>query len=90
MAMKDLIVQHWPAEPMPSSYFSLVKWLLNARPWIDAIKRSASIECAQMAFARVKMQWAKMKATEVATAGPPEGKDHRKSERYFAEVLEGA
>ena len=43
-----------------------------------------------MAFARVKMQWANMKATKVATIGPPEGKDHRKPERYFAEVLEGA
>ena len=43
-----------------------------------------------MAFARVKMQWAKTKATGVATAGPPEGKDHWKLERYFAEVLEGA
>ena len=43
-----------------------------------------------MAFARVKMQWAKMKATKVATAGPPEGKDHRKLERYFDDVLEGA
>ena len=31
-----------------------------------------------MAFARVKMHWEKMKATVVATEGPPEGKDHRK------------
>ena len=43
-----------------------------------------------MAFARVKMQWAKMKATEVATAGPREGKDHQKPERYLDDVLEGA
>ena len=43
-----------------------------------------------MAFARVKMQWAKTKAAEVATAGLPEGKDHQKSERYFDDVLEGA
>ena len=43
-----------------------------------------------MAFARAKMQWEKMKATYVATAGPPEGKDHRKLERYFDDVLDGA
>ena len=43
-----------------------------------------------MAFACVKMQWEKMKATEVATAGPPEGKNHQKPERYFEDVLEGA
>ena len=43
-----------------------------------------------MAFARVKMHWAKMKATDVSTAGPPEGKDHPKPERYFEDVLAGA
>ena len=43
-----------------------------------------------MAFARINMQWAKTKATKVATAGPPEGKNQRKPEKYFDEVLEGA
>ena len=43
-----------------------------------------------MAFAHVKMQWAKMKATVIMTEGPPEGKEHRKSEWYFDDVLEGA
>ena len=55
LAMKDLIVQLWLAEPMPSSYFGLVKRLINALPRIDAVKRSACIEGARMAFARVKM-----------------------------------
>ena len=54
------------------------------------MKRSACIEGARMAFAHVKMHWAKMKATDVATACPPEGKDHRKLERYFEDVLAGA
>ena len=88
--MKDVIVRLWPAEPIPSSYFGLVKRLVDERPRIDAIKRSAFIEGARMAFARVKVQRAKMKATEIATAGPPEGKDHRRPEKYFSEVLEGA
>ena len=43
-----------------------------------------------MTFACVKVHWAKMKATEIATAGPPEGKDHQRPERYFDDVLEGA
>ena len=90
MAMKDLIVQLWPAEPIPSSYFGLVKRHVDARPRIDVVKRSACIDGAPMAFACVKMQWVKMKATEVATAGPPEGKDNRKPERYFDDILEGA
>ena len=90
LAMKDLIVWLWLAEPIPSSYFGLVKRLVDALPRIDDVKRSSCIEGARMAFARVKMHWAKMKATDVATTGPPEGKDHRKSERYFDDVLERA
>ena len=43
-----------------------------------------------MAFARVKMHWAKMKAAIIAVEGPPGGKDHRTLERYLDDVLEGA
>ena len=32
LAMKDLIIGLWPAEPIPSSYFGLVKRLMTARP----------------------------------------------------------
>ena len=90
LATKDLIVRLWPAEPIPSSYFGLVRRLVDALPRVEAVKRSACIEGAPMAFARVKMHWAKMKATDMATAGLPKGKDHRKPERYFEDVLAGA
>ena len=80
LTMKDIIVRLWPAEPIPSSYFGLVKRLTDALPRVEAMKRSACIEGARMAFARVKMHWAKMKAAVVVTEGPPEGKDHRKPE----------
>ena len=42
-----------------------------------------------MAFAHCKMWWAKMNAVELAR-GPPEGKEHRTPEHYFADVLEGS
>ena len=90
LSMRDVIVRLWPSEPIPSSYFGLVRRLIDALPRVEAVKRSACIEGARMAFARVKMHWTKMKATIVATEGPPEGKDHRKLERYFDDVLEGA
>ena len=90
LAMKDIIVRLWPAGPIPSSYFGLVKRLGDALPRIEVVKCSACIEGARMAFARVKMHWAKMKAAVVANEGPPGGKDHRKPERYFEDVLEGA
>ena len=90
LAMKDIIVRLWPAGPILSSYFGLVKRLGNALPRIEAVKRSACIEAARMAFARVKMHWAKMKAVSMAVEGPPGDKVHRKPERYFADVLEGA
>ena len=89
-AMKDVIVRPWPAEPIPSSYFGLVRRLVDAVPRIDAVKRSVGIEGARMAFARVKMYWAKMKAADVVVKGPPGGKDHRTPERYLDDVLEGA
>ena len=54
LAMKDLVVWLWPAEPIPSSYFGLVKRLVSACPRLEAVKRSVCIEGAHMAFARVK------------------------------------
>ena len=88
--MKDLIIRLWPAEAIPSSYFGLVKQLVSACPRLDAVKRSTYIEGARMAFARVKVQWAKMNAVKLATEGPPAGKEHRTPERYFEDVLEGS
>ena len=38
LAMKDLIIRPWPAEAIPSSYFGLVKQLVNACPRLDVIK----------------------------------------------------
>ena len=70
LAMKDFIIRLWPAEAMPSSYFGLVRWMVNACPRLDAVKHSACIEGARMAFARFKMWWAKMDVVEV-TRGPP-------------------
>ena len=55
LAMKDLIVRLWPAEPIPSSYFGLVKWLVSACPRLEVIKRSVCMEGARMAFARAKV-----------------------------------
>ena len=54
LAMMDLIIRLWPDEAMPGSYFGLVKRLVNACPRLDVVKRSACIEGACMAFARVK------------------------------------
>ena len=88
--MKDLIIWLWPVEAVPSSYFGLVKRLVNVCPRLDAIKRSVCIERARMAFARVKIQWAKMDAVKLVAEGPPAGKEHRPPERYFEDVLKGS
>ena len=90
LAMKDLIVRLWPAEPMPSSYFGLVKHLVDAFPRLEAIKWSVCTEGAQMAFSRAKMHWAKMDATKLMIEGLPEGKEHHRPELYFNSVLEGS
>ena len=90
LAMKDLIIRLWPAEAIPSSYFGLVKWLVNAYPRLDDVKRSVCIEGASLAFAYVKVWWAKMDAVKIMTERPPAGKEHRTPERYFEDVLEGS
>ena len=78
----------WPKGPRPNSYFGLVQRFLGVVPHIDAVKRSACIEGARMALARVKTYWAGMEATAIATRGPAGGQDL--PEHYFEEVLEGA
>ena len=88
--MKDLIIWLWPAEPISSSYFGLVKRLVSACPRLDVIKRPVCIEGARMAFARAKVHWGKMDAEKLMTEGPPEGKEHHKPELYYDSVLKGA
>ena len=90
LAMKDLVIRLWPAEPIPSSYFGLVKRLVGAFPRLEVIKRSVCIEGARMAFARAKVHWGKMDAEKLMTEGPPEGKEHRKPELYYDGVMKGA
>ena len=87
--MKDLIIRLWPTEAIPSSYFGLVKRVVEACPRLDIVKRSVYVEGAHMAFARCKMWWAKMDVVEV-TRGPPEGKENHTPKWYFADVLEGS
>ena len=88
--MKDLVVWLWPAEPIPSSYFGLMKRIVGACPWLDAIKRSVCIEGARMAFAHAKVHWGKLDAEKLILEGPPEGKEHRKPELYYEGLLKGA
>ena len=90
LAMKDLVVRLWPAEPIPSSYFGLIKRIVGACPRLDAIKRSVCIEGARMAFAHAKVHWRKLDAKKLMTEGPPEGKEHHKLELYYECVLKGA
>ena len=43
LAMKGLIVQMWPGEPLPDSYFGLIKRMVNAYPRLEVIKQSVCI-----------------------------------------------
>ena len=88
--MKNVIVRLWPTELVPSSYLGLVQRLIDAVVRIDTVKRSACIEGARMAFARVKTFWGKMKAIDVVAKSPPKGKDRPELEHYFEDVLEAA
>ena len=88
--MKGFIVRMWPGELMPSSYFGLVKRLVNAYPRLEVIKRSVCIEGARMDFAHTKVHWVKMDAEKLMTEGPPKGKEHRHLKKYYDSVLKGS
>ena len=89
-AMKGLIVRMWPGEPLPGSYFGLVRQLVNACTRFEFIKRFVCIEGARRAFSRAKVHWAKMDAEKLVKEGPPEGTEHRRPENYYDNVLKGA
>ena len=86
--MTDIVAHVWPDRPKPKSYFGLLQQFLGAVPHIKAMKRSACIEGARMALARVKTHWTEMDATAVATQGSDESR--LPAEHYFGEVLHGA
>ena len=88
LAMTDVVAHLWPKRPKPKSYFGLLQQFLRAVPHIGAMKRSACIEGARMALARVKTYWADMDATAVASGGSD--KSRLPAEHYFEEVLQGA
>ena len=54
-AMKGLIVRIWPGEPLPGSYFGLLRRLVDVCPWLEVIKRPVCIDGARKAFARSKV-----------------------------------
>ncbi|KAM3299330.1 hypothetical protein ACQJBY_040697 [Aegilops geniculata] len=87
LAMRSVIDHLWPKGPKPDSYFGLVQQFLGVVPQIDAMRRSACIEGARMALARVKAFWTDMEATIVATQDP-EGGQHP-ADHYLAQVTEG-
>ena len=89
-AMKGLIVRPWPGGALPGSYFGLVRRLVEACPRLEVIKRSVCIEGARRALARAKVHWGKLDAEKLVKDGPPPGKEHRKPENYYKDVLKGA
>ena len=88
--MKDLIVRMWPGEPLPDSYFGLIKRMVNAFLRLVVIMQSGCVEGARRAFAHAKMHWAKLDVEKLVKDGPPEGKAHRYPEKYYDGVMKGA
>ena len=89
-AMRGLIVRMWPSEPLFGRYFGLVRRLVDACPRLEVIKRSVCIEGARRALARAKVHWGKLDGEKLVRDGPSLGKEHRKPENYYKDVLAGA
>jgi hypothetical protein len=86
--LQDLCANLWHTEALPTSFFSFFAWLREAAPQLVRWKRSACLEGAQRAYARVNMLYPCVEAAVVA-AGPPEGKS-RTVEQYRGKAMEGA
>ena len=86
--MTDIVAHVWPERPKATSYFGLLQQFLGAVPHIKEMKRSACIEGARMALARVKAHCPEMDATAVAAQGSDESR--LPAEHYFGEVMRGA
>ena len=86
--MTDIVTHVWPERPKATSYFGLLQQFLGAVPHIKEMKRSACIEGARMALARVKTHWTEMDATAIAAQGSDESR--LPAEHYFGEVMRGA
>ena len=63
---------------------------MDACPRLEVVKRSVCIEGARRAFARVKVQWAKLDAVKLIKEGLSQGKEHRAPKIYYEGVLKGA
>ena len=90
VAMKDFIVWMWPGEPLPTSYFGLIKRMVSACLRLEVIKRSVCIEGARQALAHGKVHWGKLDVEKLVKDGPPEAKAHRYPEKYYDGVMKGA
>ena len=88
LAMRSVIDHLWPKGPKPDRYFCLVQQFLGAVPRIDAMRRSACIEGARMALARVKAYWTDMDAIMIASQDPVGGQ--YPAGHYLVQVTEGA
>ena len=88
LAMRSVIDHLRSKGAKPDSYFGLVQQFLGAVSRIDAMRRSACIEGARMALARVKAYWTDMEATVIATQDPAGGQ--YPAGHYLAQVTEGA
>ena len=88
--MKGFIVRLWPGEALPGSYFGLVRRLVEACPRLKVTKHSVCFEGARRALARAKVHWGKLDGEKFVRDGPPPGKEHRKPENYYKDVLAGA
>ena len=87
LAMQSVIDHLWRVWPKPDSYFGLVQQFLGAVPRIEAMRRSACIEGARMALARVKAYWTDMEVNIIATQDPAGGQ--YPAEHYLEQVTEG-
>ena len=88
-AMEDLCKALWPRDPLPTSFFGLVRRLQGAGAQADLWKRSACLEGARQAFAAVQAHYPKLDGA-IARQAPRGMAREVKPEKYFEKVMPAA
>lgn len=88
--MEDLCKALWPRNPLPTSFFGLVRRLRGASAHADLRKRSACLKGAWQAFAAVQAHYPKLDLESVARQGPERHGMRVEPEKYFEKVMPAA
>lgn len=88
--MDDLCRALWRKDPVPTSYFGLVRRLQEGRDRVDLWKTSTCTKGARQAFAAIQAYYPKLELRSIAEKRPHKNGKEVKLKHYFEKVMPAA